>query len=168
MLAPWHGYLRLFDTALQKLPSLQAATWRGINLDISNEYKEGLEMTWWTCSSCSTAVCAVKQFLGSTSTLLMIESKTAKSISIYSNSPQEKEVILPLGTRVRVVSDTLRHSSIILIHFQELTDEGEITPLSPPLPHTTIDHPMQPISGEFLHWFTTYWITLFSKPTQSR
>ena len=156
VLAPWHGYLRLFDTALQKLPSLQANTWRGINLDISNGYKEGLEMTWWNFSSCSTVVSAVKEFLGSTSTLLMIEAKNAKSISIYSSSPKEQEVILPLGTRVRVVSDTLSHSSMNLIHFQELPDEREITTMSPPFPPTTIDHPMQPISGEYLHWFTTY------------
>lgn len=149
VLAPWHGYLRLFDTALQKLPSLQTIMWRGINLDISENYKKGVETTWWNFSSCSTAMSAVKDFLGSTSTLMTIEAKNAKSITVYSNSPREQEVILPLGTRVWVVSDTLKHSSMSFIHLQELSDEMEITPMPPQFSHTTIDHPMGPISGEY-------------------
>ena len=168
VLAPWHGYLRLFDTALQKLPSLQAIIWRGINHDISNDYREGVEMTWWKFSSCSTAVSAVKEFLGPISTLLMIEAKNAKSISIYSNSQQEKEVVLPLGTRVRVVSDTLTHSSMNLIHFQELVHERETTLMSPSFSTPTMDRPIQPIFGEHVHFFTTSWITLYSKAKQSR
>ncbi|CAF1351391.1 unnamed protein product [Rotaria sordida] len=125
VLIPWHGYLRLFDTALKKLPSLQINLWRGINGDVSKNYKENDELTWWCFSSCSSSIKVVKQFLGSTSTLFMIEVKNGKAISVYSNFPEENEVIIPLGTRLRVVSDALDHASLNVIHLRELVDEND-------------------------------------------
>ena len=148
VLIPWYGYLKLFDTALQKLPNLQASLWRGINVDISKDYKEGVELTWWNFSSCSSAVNVVKQFLGSPSTLLMIEAKTAKRISVYSNFPKEEEVILGLGTRVCVVSDALAHSSLNLIHFREIAEESDDTAISTSLATTTTAQSIQSSFGE--------------------
>ncbi|CAF4585908.1 unnamed protein product [Rotaria sp. Silwood1] len=124
VLIPWHGYLKLIDTALKKLPSLQKNLWRGINVDISKNYKENDELTWWRFSSCSSSV-VVKKFLGSISTLFMIEARNAKDISPYGNFPEEKEVILQLGTRLRVVSDILDHGSLNVVHLRELTDNKE-------------------------------------------
>jgi hypothetical protein len=40
LLTLWHGYLKLLDTAVQKLPSKQLEVWCGINLDISKNYKK--------------------------------------------------------------------------------------------------------------------------------
>jgi hypothetical protein len=133
VLVPWHGYLKLFNTALQKLPSHHMILWRGINVDITKNYKEDQELTWWTFTSCSSAVKVVKQFLGLVSTLLLVEAKNGKLISVYSNFPDENEVILGLGTRLRVVSDALDHSSVNVLHLLELSDtSGE--ELSAPLP----------------------------------
>ncbi|CAF5119371.1 unnamed protein product [Rotaria sp. Silwood1] len=125
ILVPWYGYLKLFDTALAKLPSLQINLWRGINGDITKNYKENDIFTWWCFSSCSSAVKVVKQFLGSVSTLFMIEAKNGKAISAYSNFTEENEVLLPLGTRLRVVSDALDHASLNVIHLQELMDKSD-------------------------------------------
>ena len=125
VLVPWHGYLKLFDTALKKLPSLHMNLWRGVNMNISNNFKEGEQLTWWSFNSCSSVVKVVKQFLGSNSTLLMIEAKNGKLISAYSNFPDENEVILGLGTRLRVVSDALDHPSLNVVHLLELSDEND-------------------------------------------
>jgi hypothetical protein len=99
--------------------------WRGINLNISKNFKEDEKLTWWSFNSCSSAVKVVKQFLGPVSTLLMVEAKNGKDISAYSNFPDEKEVILGLGTRLRVVSDALDHPSLNVVHLVELSDENE-------------------------------------------
>ncbi|CAF3463692.1 unnamed protein product [Rotaria sp. Silwood1] len=125
VLVPSHGYLKLFATALKKLPSLQINLWRSINSDISKNYKENDVLTWWCFSSCSSAVKVVKQFLGSLSTLFMIEAKNGQVISAYSNFPEENEVILPLGTRLCVVCDALDHESLNIVHLSELTDEND-------------------------------------------
>ena len=122
VLIPWHGYLKLFDTALTKLPSLQINLWRGINTDVSHNYRESDEFTWWSFSSCSSVVKVVKAFLGCAPTLFLIEAKNGKAISAYSNFPEEKEVILPLGTRLGVMSDALDHPGMNVVHLQEISD----------------------------------------------
>jgi hypothetical protein len=140
---PWYGYLKLFDTALKKLPSVQMNLWRGINLDISQNFKEDEKLTWWAFTSCSSAVKVVQKFLGSVSTLLMIEAKNGKDISVYSNFPEEKEVILGLGTRVRVVSDALAHPSLNVVHLIELSDEND-DELSSSFVNMTVTQPVSP------------------------
>jgi hypothetical protein len=144
VLVPWHGYLKLFDTALKKLPSVSMRLWRGVNVDISKNYKEGEEVTRWSFDSCSSQVKSVKQFLiGPISTLLMIEAKNGKSISIYSNFPEENEVILGLGTRLLVVSDALDLPSLNVVHFVELSDENQEEKLSSSLAHMNVSQPVQ-------------------------
>jgi hypothetical protein len=147
VLVPWHGYLKLFNTALQKLPSHDMNLWRGINVDITKNYKEGEELTWWSYNSCSSAVKVMKQFLGPISTLLMVEAKNGKLISAYSNFPDENEVILGLGTRLRVVSDALSDPSLNVVHLLELSDtSGE--ELSAPLAGMTITEQVTTAEGE--------------------
>jgi hypothetical protein len=125
VLVPWHGYLKLFDSALKKLPSLDICLWRGINVDVSQNFKKGEELTWWSFSSCSPSVYVIQQFLGPVSTLLMIQAKNGKSISVYSNFPEENEVILGLGTRLRVRSNALDHPSFKIVHLVELSSDNE-------------------------------------------
>ena len=125
VLVPWNGYLKLFDTALNKLPNSKCILWRGINADISKNFKENEQLTWWNLTSCSSAVKVIKRFLGTVSTLLMIEAKNGKSISAYSNFPEEMEVILGLGTRVHVVCDPLDHPALNVVQLIELSDEDQ-------------------------------------------
>ncbi|CAF2910238.1 unnamed protein product [Rotaria sp. Silwood2] len=141
VLVPWYGYLKLFDTALNKLPSVPQNLWRGVKGDISKNYKKDDEFTWWCFTSCSPAVNVVKNFLGSPSTLFMIEAKNGKSISKYSSFSNEDEVILPLGTRIRVVYDVLDHQSLNVVHLRELTDEND-QPLTTSLSNLTIKSSM--------------------------
>ena len=125
VLKPWFGYLKLFDTALQKLPNQRIILWRGINADITKKYKSTKELTWWNFTSCSSSLPVVRQFLGPVSTLLMVEAKRGKSISAYSNFPEEEEIVLGMGTRVGVMSGPLEHSSLNVIQLTEIHDDGQ-------------------------------------------
>jgi hypothetical protein len=125
VLIPWHGYLKLFDTAVQKLPDLQKTVWRGIDANVSKNFKENDEMIWWTFSSCSCSLNVVEDFLDNTSTLFMIEAKNAKDIAAYSNFPKEEEVILGLGTRLRVTSNIPHRSSLNIVHLLELSNASD-------------------------------------------
>jgi hypothetical protein len=124
-LKPWFAYLKLFDTAANKLPTVRQNLWRGVARDITKNFKKGDEFTWWSISSCSTSVNIIKDFLGSNSTLFLIEAVNGKDVSNYTNYPSENEVILCPGTRLRVVSDPLDQPPMHLIHLQEVTDDND-------------------------------------------
>jgi hypothetical protein len=127
-LKPWFGFLKLFDTALNKLPNVQKCVWRGVQGDISHKFKENQLLTWWSVSSCSTALKVVQDFLGTDtkSTLIMIEAKNAKDISGYTSFPYEKEVLLGPGTKLRVESNALNHlGGLHVVHLVEVNDDDD-------------------------------------------
>lgn len=136
---PWLAYLKLFSTALQKLPTAQQNLWRGVPCDMSSEFQKGNEFTWWAITSCTTSISVLEKFLpmNSTSTLFMIEAINGKDISEYSEFQDESEVILHPGTRVRVVSDPLRLPQAYVIHLQEVS--GTATDLSSARLRTHVD-----------------------------
>ncbi|CAF3690695.1 unnamed protein product, partial [Adineta steineri] len=78
-LKPWFLYLKLVLTALSKLPSTESGTtiYRGIKLDMSDQYPKGKTFVWWGFSSCTTSIDVLEQelFLGKTGprTLFTIE-----------------------------------------------------------------------------------------------
>lgn len=139
ILAPWHAYLKLFETALEKLPNVTKSVWRGVNMDLRGDFQQNQTVTWWALTSCSISVKEVEGFLGSSSTLLMIETKKAKDISTYSNYPKEKEVILNLGTRVRRVGDVLGKATLNVVHLEEISDEDVELEISTSLNKAKID-----------------------------
>ena len=53
----------------------------------------------------------------------MIEAKHGKSISAYINYPEEQEIILGMGTCVRVKSDPLEHPALNVVQLVEI-DNG--------------------------------------------
>jgi len=125
---PWFGFLKLFDTALAKLPTVQKCVWRGVNSNISQQFKKGEIVTWWSVSSCSMSLAVVQAFLGSdeNATLLMIEVKKAKDISGYTSFPKEKEVLLAPGTQLYVESNVLHHhGGLHVVHLVEVHDGHE-------------------------------------------
>jgi len=122
-LKPWFPYLKLFDTAVQKLPSKRMNLWRGIARDVTKVYKKGDEFTWWAINSCTTSVGVITNFLGPNSTLFLIEAVNGKDISKYTNYPDEEEVILCPGTRLRVLGDPLDQPPMHIVHLKEITDD---------------------------------------------
>lgn len=45
--APYYPYLKLFHTALSKLPSVTTTLWRGVTGDLTDEYMTGTSFVWW-------------------------------------------------------------------------------------------------------------------------
>jgi hypothetical protein len=136
-LKTWFAYLKLFDTAIQKLPTVRGNIWRGAIRDITKNFNKDDEFTWWNISSCSTSVSVIKNFLGPNSTLFLIEAHSGKDISRYTNYPTENEVVLCPGTRFRVVSDALEQQHLHLVQLREINDDTEET-LTSPIQTTTI------------------------------
>ena len=50
-LEPWFLYLKLFLTALSRLPSTHRHLYRGVKLDLSAQYQKGKTIVWWGFSS---------------------------------------------------------------------------------------------------------------------
>ncbi|CAF4707962.1 unnamed protein product [Rotaria sp. Silwood1] len=72
-LRPYFKYLKLFLTALVKLPCVPPQTvWRGVAKDLSSEFPPGTFVTWWAFSSCthSLPVLENNRYLGSEGALL--------------------------------------------------------------------------------------------------
>ncbi|CAF1350159.1 unnamed protein product [Adineta steineri] len=107
----WFSYLKLILTALEKLPSTRRNVFRGVNLDLTNQYTQGKTFVWWGFSSCTTSIEVLEneQFLDKTGqrTLFTIECDSGKDISCHSYYQSEKEVLL-LAARQFIVVGYLR------------------------------------------------------------
>ena len=124
----WFPFLKLFDTALQKLPTVKEVIWRGVPLDIGRNYHENEVITWWSVNSCSSSVNVIKTFLGNTnkSTLFLIEAMNGKRIRGYTEFENENEIILTLGTQFRVKCDPLEQSNgSHIVHLIEIKDDDD-------------------------------------------
>ncbi|CAF4319927.1 unnamed protein product [Rotaria sp. Silwood2] len=124
----WFPYLKLFDTALDKLPTVKEVVWRGVPLDIGKNFAKDQIVTWWSVNSCSSSVDVIKNFLGSSkhSTLFLIEAIYGKKISRYTEYENEDEIILRMGSQFRVKSNPLDYSySSHVVHFIEIDDNND-------------------------------------------
>jgi hypothetical protein len=141
----WYPYLKLFDTALNKLPTLKEVVWRGVPLDIGKNFTQNQVLTWWTINSCSSLVGVVRDFLDNNknSTLFLIEAINGKNISAYAEREYENEVILKMGTKLRVKGNSLNHpNGSHVVHLIEIDGNNDETSTSPPARETpTIEKP---------------------------
>ncbi|CAF1362895.1 unnamed protein product [Adineta ricciae] len=105
-LKPWFLYLRLIINALGKLPTTQQNVYRGVKLDLSDQYKKDSTVVWWGFSSCTSSIEKLEneQFLGKTGerTFFSIECKSGKSIQSHSYYETEDEVLLFPARQFRV------------------------------------------------------------------
>ena len=127
----WFAFLKLFDSALSKLPTVRRNLWRGVSGDISENYCNGKIFTWWSVSSCSLSIGSIEEFLpsGSVSTIFMIEAINGKVISGYTAFPDEEEIILGVGTELRVEGKALRHTGgLHIIQLVELDEDNAKPP----------------------------------------
>jgi hypothetical protein len=124
---PWFSYLKLFDTALNKLPKVKGNIWRAVPGNVANNYKINQILTWWTISSCSTSADVVKAFLkpNQEATLFMIEAVNGKNLAGYTIYPDEHEVILGVGTQLRVKDIGFQHGNLRLVHLVEINDDDD-------------------------------------------
>ena len=121
-LKPWFAFLKLFMTALNKLPSTKKIVWRGVYGDVRSLFNNNDMEIWWSVNSCSTDLKIVQEFLGEKGTLFAIEAIHGKDISAFSASLEEQEVILMPGTRVRAKCESFNFiDRLFVIHLEEVT-----------------------------------------------
>ncbi|CAF2062510.1 unnamed protein product, partial [Rotaria magnacalcarata] len=124
----WFPYMKLFDTALDKLPTVKEQVWRGVPIDIGKNFAKNQILTWWSVNSCSSSLNLIKNFLGDNqnSTLFLIEAINGKKVSGYTDYENEDEVILRMGTEFRVKGDSLAQSnSSCIVHLIEIDDNND-------------------------------------------
>ncbi|CAF0982284.1 unnamed protein product [Adineta ricciae] len=122
-LKPWFSFLKLFLTALDKLPSLDIRVWRGVGDNVNADFTEGQMETWWSVNSCSKDLNIVEKFLGDKGTLFSIDVLHGKDISEYSSIPEEREVVLIPGTRLLAKCKPCNFADrLLIIHLVEEKD----------------------------------------------
>jgi hypothetical protein len=125
-LKPWFSFLKLFLTALYKLPSCATTVWRGVrDVDLSSKYPKGKKFVWWGVSSCTHNVDVLNSdcFLGTQGmrTLFSIECKDGKSVESHSYfKNQEKEIILMPGSFFEVVDQLNPTPELYIIHLKQI------------------------------------------------
>lgn len=136
-LKSWFSYLKLFLTALYKLPSQSRTVWRGVkNIDLSSKYKTGTKFVWWGVSSCTTNIEVLQSntFLGKTGerTIFSIECINGKSILNHSYyKKKEDEVILMPGSYFEVIGQLNPAPQLHIIQLREISPP--IRFLEPPI-----------------------------------
>jgi hypothetical protein len=123
-LKPWFAFMKLFITALEKLPSVKCTVWRGVNYDSTLTFVDDDEHIWWAVNSCSMALDVIRPFLGENGILFAIEATHVKDISEFSAIPDEHEVVLMPGTRVRCKSGTLNiDDRFFILHLEQINPQ---------------------------------------------
>jgi hypothetical protein len=127
-LKPWFAFLKLFMSALEKLPSLAGTVWRAASSDVGSFSLDDDSKTWWSVNSCSIATDVVELYLGEMGTLFAITTIHGKNISEYSAYPEEQEVILMPGIRLCLKSKSLNYNRLMIVHLEEEPKTEQETP----------------------------------------
>merc|ERR1712232_548635 len=100
-------YLRMLFEACERLPQQSRTLWRGIGVDLYDQYKVGSTIIWWGVSSCTSNQKVAQGFMsgcGGGASFLTLDVKTGCEISEVSFYANESETILLPGTQLEVVS----------------------------------------------------------------
>lgn len=129
-LIPWFRYLKLFLTALHKLPSIKDTIWRGIRGDVSSQYQT--DQIWWGVSSCTDTMEVMERFVGRSGvrTLFTIEAFSGKSIKAHSHYKKENEILLIPGTYFKVRSKWSPAENLFIIQLRETDPPWQL--IAPP------------------------------------
>jgi hypothetical protein len=132
---PYFKYLKLFVTAVVKLPCLPPGTvWRGLTRTMSAEFPPVTAVTWWTFSSCTTgqAVLESNTHMGNKTerTLFAVEAINSRSIRAHSQFAAEDEILLLPGTRMIVDSQISPEPDLHIIHLKQVIPKNVL--LEPP------------------------------------
>ncbi|CAF2960427.1 unnamed protein product [Rotaria sp. Silwood2] len=134
-LRPYFKYMKLFLTALVKLPCVPPLTvWRGVTKNLSAEFPPGTPVTWWSFSSCTISLSVLKNnmYLGDTGarTLFSVEAINGRTIRAHSHFVTEEEILLLPGTHMIVQSQLSPASDLYIIHLKQVIPEQTL--LEPP------------------------------------
>ncbi|CAF0817764.1 unnamed protein product [Rotaria sordida] len=132
---PYFKYLKLFLTAVIKLPCLpQLTVWRGVTRNLRAEFPPGTLVTWWPFSSCTTSLTVLQNnmYLGISGdrTLFSVEVINGRSINGHSHFVTEDEVLLLPGTHMEDQSQVSPAPELYIVHLKQLIPEEVL--LEPP------------------------------------
>jgi hypothetical protein len=135
LLRPYFKYMKLFLTALVKLPCVpQSTIWRGVTKNLSTDFPPGTPVTWWAFSSCTTELTVLENnmYLGDTGdrTLFSVEVINGRTIRAHSHFLTEDEILLLPGTHMIVQSQFSPGAGLHIIHLKQVIPEGML--LEPP------------------------------------
>ena len=127
LLKPWHSYLKLFVSALEKLPVVVETIYRGVKKNMADQYPKGKKFTWWSFTSCTKSVEVLQsdQFLGKTGprTLFSIQCESGRCIQQHSYFPSEDEVLLLAGRKFEVTSSLDSGNELVIIQLKEIESD---------------------------------------------
>lgn len=134
-LRPYFRYLKLFLTAVVKLPCAPPQTvWRGVTKDLSMNIQPDTELIWWAFSSCTTNMNVLNNnmYLGNTGprTLFSVDGINGRAIRAHSHFVNETEIILLPGTQMVVQSKLDPAPDLHIIHLKQLIPKQTL--LEPP------------------------------------
>jgi len=133
-LEPWFLYLKLFLTALSHLPSTHQFVFRGVNLDLHEDYLKHNRIVWWGFSSCTVSADVVESELfvktASQRTLFTIECNSGKDISKHSYYPSDDEILLHAATQFNVRDCLNQDNGLHIIELQEIQPPFPLLDLS--------------------------------------
>ena len=134
-LRPYFKYMKLFVTALVKLPCVpQSTIWRGITKNLSADFTPNTSVTSRTFSSCTAILSLLEDntYLGSTGerTLLSIETINGRKIRAHSHFLTEDEILLLPGTHMVVQSQISPAPNLHIIHLKQIIPDEVL--LEPP------------------------------------
>ncbi|CAF1432574.1 unnamed protein product [Rotaria sp. Silwood1] len=123
-LKPWFLYLKLFITALSRLPSIVDTVYRGVKTDLTGQYELNTNSIWWGVSSCTDNmdILQSEQFCGKTGqrTIFVIKCLNGRSITNHSYYKQENEILLMPGSYFRVDGRYDPADEIHMVQLQEI------------------------------------------------
>ena len=123
-LKPWFGFLKLFISALKKIPPIDGTFWRAVSGDVGSIFDNEDEHIWWNFNSCSKKPSIVQYYVGSSGTLFAIQTLDARDITEFSAIPIEQEVVLMPGTRLRAKCKPLkRPDGFLILHLEDITSQ---------------------------------------------
>jgi hypothetical protein len=130
LLISWFLFLKLFFTALYKLPSVKGVVWRGVCGNLTDQYDT--DQIWWGVSSCTETMKIMQTFVGleGARTLFNIECINGKVIKPHSYFTEENEILIIPGTYFRVVDKWSPAEDLYMIQLRETK-----------APYDTIAHP---------------------------
>ena len=124
-LLPYFKYIKLFLTALVKLPCVPPLTvWRGVTKNLSKDFPPGTSVTWWAFSSCTTEMTVLENnmYLGyeGDRTLFSVEVMNGRTIKAHSHFVTEDEILLLSGTQMVVQSQLNPAPELHIIHLKQV------------------------------------------------
>ncbi|CAF1237251.1 unnamed protein product [Rotaria sordida] len=135
-LIPWFSYLKLFLTALFKLPNIESdIIWRGNEIKFDG-YKTGTYHIWWAFSSCTLNLKLLESqmYLGKQKnrTIFSIQVLNGKNIRNHSYFKNDNEILLMPGTYFKVINEGSSSSNLHIIQLKQIQP-----------PHVLLEPPFQ-------------------------